>query len=389
MLYVSLILAAVLLASTNGIAYGARSPGGKIVGVCLVFLLGLPFLGLILQPVVILAAFLPVAVIVRKESARRGRFLRLSLGVTLVAFGLATLLALDDARRYERLRAAYPFESMEGRVPAPRPESRAKSLSPDALSRLDDLERVGGSGGLRSWRLQRLHAAAVDLFINSYGFGVGRLGIGNPTEANLTADPQKGSDPRQPGPRPSPARSPGEWTSLTAEAEAPLFALHRQGLFDFVNPASFGYVKDRRHVAGFQPHRVSGVPEVPRRWRVRTLDLVGLLLHDEPRVYVSEKLPRMDELRGAPTRPLDPFEAQALKAILGGDDLVVVRDGDVVRMLGSIRSTRQCIACHAGERGDLLGAFSYTLRHDEEKAAPPAQPVASNDPRSAASPPPQ
>ena len=32
-----------------------------------------------------------------------------------------------------------------------------------------------------------------------------------------------------------------------------------------------------------------------------------------------------------------------------------------VRMLGAIRSVEQCMKCHGGERGDLLGAFSYSL----------------------------
>jgi hypothetical protein len=30
-------------------------------------------------------------------------------------------------------------------------------------------------------------------------------------------------------------------------------------------------------------------------------------------------------------------------------------------MLGAIRSTRQCLSCHGGNRGDLLGAFSYVF----------------------------
>jgi hypothetical protein len=31
-------------------------------------------------------------------------------------------------------------------------------------------------------------------------------------------------------------------------------------------------------------------------------------------------------------------------------------------MLGAARSVSQCIKCHDGERGDLLGAFSYYLQ---------------------------
>lgn len=45
-----------------------------------------------------------------------------------------------------------------------------------------------------------------------------------------------------------------------------------------------------------------------------------------------------------------------------GEDLFASRDGDDLRMLGAVRSAKQCVACHGGERGDLLGAFSYVLR---------------------------
>jgi len=56
------------------------------------------------------------------------------------------------------------------------------------------------------------------------------------------------------------------------------------------------------------------------------------------------------------TSPVVRFDG--LAALRKGEDLYVRED----RMLGSIRSTKQCIACHGGERGVLLGAFSYTLR---------------------------
>ena len=34
---------------------------------------------------------------------------------------------------------------------------------------------------------------------------------------------------------------------------------------------------------------------------------------------------------------------------------------DGLRILGAIRAAKQCVDCHGGERGALLGAFSYTL----------------------------
>ena len=137
--------------------------------------------------------------------------------------------------------------------------------------------------------------------------------------------------------------------------------LHTAGLLDFINFANFGYVKDRRNVAGFQSHRFSKVPGPAEGWRVQTLDLVGLLLHKDPVAYVSANLPRMDELKKAPTRPLDRFETGGLKKLRGGEDLVTAEAGANLRMFGAIRSAKQCVDCHGGQRGDLLGAFSYTL----------------------------
>ena len=85
------------------------------------------------------------------------------------------------------------------------------------------------------------------------------------------------------------------------------------------------------------------------------------MLHEKPVAYVSANLPRMDELKKAPTRPLDRFESGGLEKLRGGEDLVTAEAGANLRMLGAIRSARQCVDCHGGRRGDLLGAFSYTL----------------------------
>ena len=54
--------------------------------------------------------------------------------------------------------------------------------------------------------------------------------------------------------------------------------------------------------------------------------------------------------------------ASRSSSIRGGTDLHVADgDGDL-RFLGAVRSTKQCVACHGGDRGALLGAFSYRLR---------------------------
>ncbi len=45
-----------------------------------------------------------------------------------------------------------------------------------------------------------------------------------------------------------------------------------------------------------------------------------------------------------------------------GEDLFLRSTEAGVRMVGSLRAANQCVKCHDGQRGDLLGAFSYRLR---------------------------
>lgn len=91
------------------------------------------------------------------------------------------------------------------------------------------------------------------------------------------------------------------------------------------------------------------------------LDLVGLVVHEKPVVYLTTNLPQMGEVRDARTRPLDEFEQDALNELQKGEDLHFRGSDDRGRMMGAMRAVRQCIVCHEGSRGDLLGAISYTL----------------------------
>ncbi len=92
--------------------------------------------------------------------------------------------------------------------------------------------------------------------------------------------------------------------------------------------------------------------------------MASLLLHDMAEVYISDHLPRMDRLYGQPTRPLDSFEQYALEALDQGEDIFITKCDVGARMLGAVRSTKHCIACHGGESGELLGAFAYALTSD-------------------------
>ena len=105
------------------------------------------------------------------------------------------------------------------------------------------------------------------------------------------------------------------------------------------------------------------VPVLVARFGPRTVLLVGILKHDQPLVYLSDKLPSMDLLRNGHTRELDSFEEAGLATLKGGEDLCIVERDDTLRMLGALRATAQCLKCHDASTGDLLGAFSYTLRY--------------------------
>jgi hypothetical protein len=370
-LYVSLVLSAIFLLVVNLCAWLPR----RLVTAALVIGLGfsiLPmFLGIFFPPVALQFLLVSAAVLFwRWRSGNPWSFLTLSISATVVTYVVVLCLTLPEERTFARLRERFSYESMEERLPTPRSPRRGERLPRETHERLTLLENTvrqsGGGQGFfsRASMLQRLHEQKVSLFVNSPGFGVARI-LGRPSESRITGRLRPNTPIPQPDSSASPSGPIGDPspTQIGSKSEGHgLRLLHREGVVDFAYPFGFGYVKDRRHVAGFQAHRFSEVPGPAEEWEVRRLDLVGLLLHDQPVVYVSENLPRMDELRGAPTRPLDRFEASALEKLRHGEELLIANAPNGVRMLGAIRSVQQCVTCHGGERGDLLGAFSYTLR---------------------------
>lgn len=366
MLYLSVPPALILLVLAH---VAARRPPHRtrwavFFGPGPVLAFGTVCIGLALPPVILLFLGLTAALLAWPLVRRRmPRFLPLSAVATLVAFGRPAWPALVAQVEYARLRARYPYESMEDRAPAPRPDDRPDPLPDPVARRLAEVEQaieVDGWKHNRAQYLRVLHEETVALFVNSPGFGVGRLRMPRPSEQVLEPEPRD-DPPTQPAspPPPGPYR---EGTNRVPAADAEgLAGLHADGTLDFVNPDGFGFVKDRRHVAGFLSHGFSRVPSSSRTWAVRRVELVGLLRHPGPVVYVSARLPAMDDLKGAPTRPPDEFEAAGLAAVRRGEDVYAARVGDGVRMVGAIRSAKQCVECHGGARGDLLGAFSYAL----------------------------
>ncbi len=311
--------------------------------------------------------------------------MKVSLVLTVLVYGgvgVHSFLTLKElAERYPVVSLAERLDYEEKRRELPGGwEMRPAPDSPLVLDyENDNIHQVPdrfSTNKRRTHALQHLHEQSVQAFIESPGFGVARLSRHPSTDIPL---PEISSIP-QPIPEsalfPIPPESLGAILSLDeqpnqvlAEAGRPdgLRLLHSISLRSFINTRGFGYVnKVNRQIAGFQEHHFYEEPgkdenQVTHPWKVQRIELVSLLKHPEPCVYLSDNLPRMDELRKAKTRPLDGFEAARLPNLLKGDDLSFVQTESAVRVLGAIRAAKQCLDCHSVERGDLLGAFSYRL----------------------------
>jgi hypothetical protein len=366
MLYVALVVSAILLLVVNLIAWKAKRPVGMIVAKSLAIGLAATGVCLVMLPPVLLQAVLVCIAALIWRARRRGPqyFLTLSCAATVVAFAIPGYFAFQQTRH---LQQAYPYISIDERLPLTKKQQSGETLPTATANRLSELEssidQEGSKrfGDRRRELLRALHEETVQIFVNQPGFGVSRAG--GLREYVLRMGFRQQSPIPQPG-----TFSPSPWTSPPLQrqqtASDSLLSLHQASVVDFVNPVGFGYIKDRRHVAGFQDLRISQAPTPDRPWTLQTLDLIGLVLHEKPTAYVSEYLPRMEELRAAPTRDLDDFESAGLLALQRGEDLFFRERENERRMLGAIRAARQCLACHEVERGDLLGAFSYRMTAD-------------------------
>ena len=101
------------------------------------------------------------------------------------------------------------------------------------------------------------------------------------------------------------------------------------------------------------------------KYAIERLELVGLLRGETPVVYAPIVHDQPIESIRARTREMTPFERTALSSFRNGDDMAIApADEDGVRhCMGTLRAKPACVQCHQNAKdGDLLGAFSYTLR---------------------------
>jgi hypothetical protein len=267
----------------------------------------------------------------------------------------------EEERALEQAREKLPFVSLTSRMPKGLPIKPGKPLSADAQAQWEEIERAFGDTD-RAEKLKALHARTGNVFVGRPGAGKGRML--ETTEDVLYDSDFPGGDRSQPG---QPANFP-----LSANDQIDRVApdknireLHQRNVFAFLPPRSLGYVKNRDEVAGFRPHGFRHVSDSVQ-FRVDHVLLIGILNHQRPVVYLTEKLPSMDQVRSHESRALDPVEEAGLSTLRDGEDLYVVSKDNTLRMIGALRATKTCQKCHDASVGDLLGALSYTLRSREK-----------------------
>ena len=356
-------------------------------------------------------------------AARTSRYAIASLVGSISVFGGFGALLIPTLLERAALRREYPFESLTERLAyeqrdagpirssekqetsdstGDRPKKRSQQ---DVVSRME--EWLDENNAMETWQgrseaLRIIHTSYVEQFVDSPGFGVGRmLRMREPEQYARIDEPRSISLPRgecvdlegsPPGGPESRSAAAARDLPTSMPQRAQLATMHELSMIDFLNRKGWGYIRDRDQVAGFQPHQFRQTPGLPttewsgsstfedahqgefrsrpfgdwikhdESWTVRRLDLVSLLRHDEPCVYISDELPSMDRLIDVPVRPLEAFEQASLRSLEQGEDVVSdSTNANRIRMLGAIRAAKQCLKCHEVERGNLLGAFSYVL----------------------------
>ncbi|HEY4308287.1 MAG TPA: hypothetical protein VGN12_02445 [Pirellulales bacterium] len=314
------------------------------------------------------------------------------IGATAAGYAAAAILAIVQQQQQQQLVEKYPFQSLAPRLAYEadtqlHPASAQVQTSRSLDSRWHEIvERQEQHFSIRHRALVQLHNKTLQGFLASPAFGVGRMthlareewlarsdDVPVPQVTRLkdaTASPEPGAVDSPPETQANASTE----VSIKPNADLLWFA-HQGAIEEFVAPERYGLIRGREEVAGFLAHRLGPHTNLVSRTQLPAPDrveLVSLFKFPDPRVYVSDNLPAMDELRDAPTRQLDDFEQQGLDALKKGEDIVSTNESSTIRALGSIRALKQCLQCHTTQEGELLGAFSY--RWGSVKPSPQAVP---------------
>ncbi|MBL8855005.1 MAG: hypothetical protein JNK57_13650 [Planctomycetaceae bacterium] len=252
-----------------------------------------------------------------------------------------------ELQRLQEMRAEYPMVDVSRRIARlQRPNRVSGDLPQETIEFQNQLnlyfdENLKLDLNTPMSQLKLVHDAQFERFVRSPGFGGMRM---NPKI--IRYNPKR---------------------MLAREGVSPSFA-HAFAYRDFFDRSTLGLLtEDQKHYVGFKPHSMYNAPESVRltqQFELEKLELIGMLLHETPIVYVTNILPNMETIAAGviPTRELTRFESRSLERLTSGETLVIDANSEVLRMVGALRAIDQCTDCHQVDSGQLLGAFSYEYR---------------------------
>ncbi len=367
LLIVSAVLSSILLAVFGIMLAQKKKPG---FGACLLagfltigpIMLGCLFPCLLLQAVVLLALAIADAF---GQFKPRTYFTAACVGTVLVYFGFG----LQQAYALYLLQQQFPYESMEARLPPVRPRGPLAgkasvgqgldSVEEKLDERLPYVSRGWNGGRRRNWKGCMRMPWGRSSAARDSASGACRTAGCQRKRCNATSAKKGGIRNRSQGTRTcyrtaTPAHHSTARINLVSRS-----CIRKVFSISFIPKASA--ISRTAGTWRASDRTNSATPKCAGWWKLASVELVGLVVHEKPVAYVSDLLPRMDVLRQSPIRELDAFETQGLAALQDAGTLFLRLQSRRLRLLGAIRATKQCTTCHECERGDLLGAFSYVL----------------------------
>lgn len=360
------------------VALLARDRGGNLGIVCGIAAVAVFGAGcLLFSPGLIVQTLLTIVLCAICGIAGASRKVAIGCAAFAAIAGLSVALGLEAKRlrAFEAMRTQYPLVSLDDRLAYEKrhlPKLDPNPVLSTAVEAELALRESRNGRHTRTFMLQRLHNRSREQFEGITGAGAIRMNsMLLPIQLELPDEPPVPQPKTESQPYDPADDSPGQLLARGPADPAPegqhLVEMHNRGLRDFLDNRRMGYIDPQGRVAGFASHRFAEAPtlfqpETAQSWETTRLELVGLLVYDEPVAYVTEHLPRLEEMQKAATRELDEFEKQALAELRTEKDIVTEFAPHRIRMLGALRAGKDCLECHNVPRGHLLGAFSYILR---------------------------
>lgn len=333
----------------------------------------------------------------RWRDLSRAKFAALASVTVAASWGVAAFLFLPRWREIESLVNEFPVVRMDERLAYEQAESLVAQRTFEAITTKDLMYRIEERSPSEPWArnrrrsalisLEMTHGDFVEAFTQQEEFGFFRM-YHMPAKREFIAltEPVPLAIP-EPPPSSVSGENVDEESSVRYEAGEAGTEFHLEQILNFADPQTYGLPLDGHdhgigwtplgaaRVRGFEPHAFRALPggsPAGEEWQLTRLELVSLLKHDPPAAYVSQHLPRMQDLSSddAPTRPLNAFESRALQQLQDAETIVAEQSRNQIRMLGGLRAAIQCQQCHRVAEGDLLGAFSYEFRRKTPLPAP-------------------